>query len=152
MVAAVVGLAAVPFWSHLSDKVGRRPIYLSGAVVSLLVTFPSFWLIQQGPGFVGPAIVLAMVGHDMMYGPMAAYLSELFGTRVRYSGASLVYQFTALFAGGLAPLIATLLMARSGFTAVASYVAACCTVTVVAAWFAPETHRVSLDDRGHLSG
>jgi hypothetical protein len=63
---------------------------------------------------------------------------------VRYSGASLIYQLTAVVAGGLAPYIATLLMARHGTWAVASYLVACCAITVVAAWFAPETHRAEL--------
>ena len=146
ILAALVGLVAIPFWSHVSDRVGRRPVYLSGALISLLLAFPSFWLIERGAGFVGLAIVLAMVGHDMMYGPMAAYFSELFGTRVRYSGASLIYQFTSIFSGGLAPFVATLLMARHGYRAVAGYLVGCCALTAVAAWFAPETHRVSLDE------
>jgi MFS family permease len=143
--ASVVGLGAIPFWSHVSDRIGRRPVYLAGGVISLLAAFPCFWLIEKSPAFVLLAIVLAMVGHDMMYGPMGAYLSELFGTRVRYSGVSLVYQLTAVLAGGLAPFIATLLMARHGSHAVAWYLVACCAITVVATWFAPETHRVRLD-------
>ena len=150
MLAAVVGLAAIPFWSHVSDRVGRRPVYLAGAVLSLAVAFPFFWLLERGPAFAGVAIVLAMVGHDMMYGPMAAYFSELFGTHVRYSGASLVYQFTSIFSGGLAPFIATLLLSRHGSRAVAGYVLACCAITVVATWFAPETHRTSLDEDRRL--
>jgi hypothetical protein len=81
-----------------------------------------------------------------MYGPMAALLAELFGTRVRYSGASIVYQLTSVFSGGLAPFIATLLLARFGSGAVAWYVVACCAVTVVAAWLVRETHRVTIDD------
>ena len=145
ILAALVGLVAIPFWSHISDRVGRRPVYLAGALISLLLAFPSFWLIERGAGFVGLAIVVAMVGHDMMYGPMAAYFSELFGTRVRYSGASLIYQFTSIFSGGLAPFVATLLMARYGYRAVAGYLVGCCALTAVAAWFAPETHRVNLD-------
>jgi metabolite-proton symporter len=150
ILAALVGLVAIPFWSHISDRVGRRPVYLAGALISLLLAFPSFWLIERGAGFVGLAIVVAMVGHDMMYGPMAAYFSELFGTRVRYSGASLIYQFTSIFSGGLAPFVATLLMARYGYRAVAGYLVGCCALTAVAAWFAPETHRVSLDEGPRL--
>ncbi len=146
VLSALVGLVAIPFWSHLSDRVGRRPIYLAGGAISLLVAFPFFWLIGRGPGLVAIAIVLAMVGHDMMYGPMAAYFSELFGTSVRYSGASLVYQLTSVFSGGLAPFIATLLMARHGPRAVAGYLVLCCAITLVATWFAPETHRAGLDD------
>lgn len=144
--ASLVGIISVPLWSYVSDRVGRRPVYRWGAASSLLLAFPCFWLIQRGPGWVALALVLAMIGHDMMYGPMAAYFSELFGTRVRYSGASLVYQLTAVFAGGLAPFIATLLLARSGSWAVAGYLAVCCAITLVASWFAPETHRVKLHE------
>ena len=146
MLASLIGLASIPFWSHLSDRIGRRPVYLGGAVISAVVAFPFFRLFERGPGFVALALVLAInVGHDMMYGPMAAYLSELFGTRVRYTGASLVYQLTSVFSGGLAPFVATLLLSRYGSGAVAAYIVACCALTAVAAWFAPETHRGALD-------
>ena len=147
IVVSVIGLITTPFWSHLSDRVGRRPVYLAGAVFSLLVVIPFFWLVGRGPGWVIVGMVLAMnIGHDMMYGPMAAVLSELFGTRVRYTGASLVYQLTSVVSGGVAPFIATLLLARYGWPAVAGYMSACCLITIVAAWFVPETHRVALDD------
>jgi len=144
--ASIVGLVSIPFWSYLSDRVGRRPVYLAGALVSLAIAFPCFWLIARGPGFVPIAIILAVIGHDMMYGPMAAYFSELFGTSVRYSGASLVYQLTSVFSGGLAPFIATVLLARHGAGAVAGYLVACCAITAVATWFAPETNLGSLDE------
>ncbi|HEX9892386.1 MAG TPA: MFS transporter [Gemmatimonadales bacterium] len=146
MLASIVGLFSIPFWSHLSDRVGRRPVYLTGAVISLLFVWPFFWLLGRGStALIWLSIVFAMnVGHDLMYGPMAAYLSELFGTHVRYSGASLVYQLTSVFSGGLAPFIATLLMARYGTGAVAAYLGIACTITVVATWFAPETHRRNL--------
>ena len=147
MIASFIGLFATPFWSHLSHRIGRRPIYLAGCVFSLAFAFPFFWLVERGPAFVPVAMILAMnVGHDMMYGPMAATLSELFGTRVRYSGASLTYQLTSVVSGGVAPFIATVLLASYGSSAVATYVVACCVVTVVATWFLPETHRVSLDE------
>jgi metabolite-proton symporter len=147
MIASFLGLFATPFWSYLSDRVGRRPILLAGGIFLLAFSFPFFWLFERGPAFVPIAMILAMnIGHDMMYGPMAATLSELFGTHVRYSGASLVYQLTSVASGGVAPFIATLLLAKYGVGAVAAYVAASCALTVFATILLPETHRVALDD------
>jgi metabolite-proton symporter len=147
MIASLLGIVAIPLWSHLSDRIGRRPVYLIGVLSSLLVAYPFFWLFERGPGGVVIAMILAMnIGHDAMYGPMAAYLSELFSTRVRYTGASLVYQLTSVFSGGLAPFIATLLLARYGSGAVAGYVIACCALSGLAGLLAPETNRAKLDD------
>jgi MFS family permease len=88
------------------------------------------------------AIVLGVnLGHDSMYGPQAAYFSELFGTRVRYSGASLGYQLASVFAGGLAPLIATALLASFGWGAVAAYTAAMALITVISVILASETYQ-----------
>jgi metabolite-proton symporter len=144
-VGATVGLFTIPIFGALSDRFGRKPVYLTGAVISLLYAFPFFWLVGQGPAFVALAIVLGLnVGQDMMYGPQAAYFAELFSTRVRYSGASLVYQLTSVFSGGLAPFIATLLLARYGSWSVAAYMAASCLLTVVATLLAPETHKTRL--------
>jgi MFS transporter, MHS family, shikimate and dehydroshikimate transport protein len=144
-ISATVGLFTIPAFGALSDRVGRRPVYLAGGILSLLYAFPFFWLLDRGPGFVGLAIVLGLnLGQDMMYGPQAAYFSELFATRVRYSGASLIYQLTSVFSGGLAPFIATLLLASYGASAVAGYMAASCLLTVIATWYAPETHGVEL--------
>jgi len=143
---ALVGLVSIPLFAALSDRWGRRPVYLTGAILSLLYAFPFFWLLGRGPGFVAIAIVLGLkVAQDMMYGPQAAYFAELFSTRVRYSGASLVYQLTSVFSGGLAPFIAKLLLDRYGALAVAGYMAGSCALTVVATLYAPETHRRELD-------
>ncbi len=139
--AALVGLFSIPLFGALSDRFGRRPVYLAGALLSLGYAFPFFWILRLGPGWVPLAIVLGLnVGQDLMYGPQAAYFAELFATRVRYSGASLVYQLTSVFSGGLAPIIATLLLARRGPWAVAAYMAAASAISVVGALFAPETH------------
>jgi MFS transporter, MHS family, shikimate and dehydroshikimate transport protein len=86
------------------------------------------------------------MGHDAMYGPQAAFFSELFGTRVRYTGASLSYQLSSVFAGGLAPLIATALLAKVGTFAVAAYVAAMALITVVSTLLATETYQGEISD------
>jgi MFS transporter, MHS family, shikimate and dehydroshikimate transport protein len=88
------------------------------------------------------------LGHDPMYGPQAAYFAELFGTRVRYSGASLGYQLASVFAGGLAPLIATALLAAGGEepTLVAAYMALMAVITIVATWFAHETYETDVTE------
>ena len=144
-IAAAVGLLTTPLWGSLSDRFGRKPLYLAGAVFSLLFCFPFFALVDtKQPILIWLAIVLGVnVGHDLMYGPQAAYYAELFGTRVRYSGASLGYQLASVFAGGFAPLIATALLAANGGspTLVAAYMAVMGVITVVATVLAPETYR-----------
>ena len=143
VIAALIGLVAIPFYGSLSDRVGRRPLYLGGAGFSLLFAFPFFLLLNTKTALlIWLAIVLGVnVGHDLMYGPQAAYFAELFGTRVRYSGASLGYQLASVFAGGFAPLIAAALLKWAGWTAVAGYMALMAAITVVATWLASETYQ-----------
>jgi MFS transporter, MHS family, shikimate and dehydroshikimate transport protein len=146
LIAATLGLAAIPFFGALSDRVGRRPVYLFGSVFSLLIAFPFFWLLNTG---VAPLIWLAIVlgvnvGHNAMYGPQAAFFSELFGTRVRYSGASLGYQLASVLAGGLSPLIAVALLASFGYVAVALYMVGMALITVVSVILATETYQGDL--------
>ena len=145
--AALIGIAAIPFYGNLSDRVGRRPLYLGGAVFSLLFAFPFFWLMNtKVTALIWLAVILGVnVGHDMMYGPQAAYFSELFGTRVRYSGASLGYQLASVLSGGLAPLIAAALLKAIGYGAVAIYMVAMAAITVVATWLASETYQTDIE-------
>jgi MFS transporter, MHS family, shikimate and dehydroshikimate transport protein len=92
------------------------------------------------------AIVLGVnIGHDLMYGPQAAFFSELFGTRVRYSGASLGYQLASVFAGGFAPLVAAALLKAWDWPAVALYMAAMALITVVATLLTTETYQSDID-------
>ena len=81
IIAALLGLFTIPFYGGLSDRVGRRKLYLAGAVFSLLFAFPFFWLVDtKEPVFIWLAIVLGInIGHDLMYGPQGAYFAELFG-------------------------------------------------------------------------
>jgi metabolite-proton symporter len=141
-IAAAVGCVGVPLFGALSDRIGRRKVYMFGALFSMAYAVPFFWLLDtRSPALMYIAIVLGLnVGHDAMYGPQAAYFSELFGTKVRYSGASVAYQLSSVFSGGLAPLIATALLAVGGRRAVAAYMIAMAAITVTATYFAPETY------------
>jgi metabolite-proton symporter len=145
--AAAIGCFSVPIFGALSDVLGRRRVYLFGTVFSLAFAFPFFALLNtKSPLLMAIAVFLGLnIGHDAMYGPQGAYFSELFGTRVRYSGASLAYQLSSVFAGGLAPLIATALLAAWGSYAVAAYMAALAAISAIATYLAPETYK---DDVG----
>lgn len=147
LIAAAVQLFAVPVWGALSDKIGRRPVYMGGAVFSLLFAFPFFWLINtQATILVWLAIVLALaVGHAAMYGPQAAFFPELFGTRVRFSGIAFSRELASIFAGALSPFIATALLAWAGnYWPVAVYLGAMALITTVAVYLAPETFRIDI--------
>jgi metabolite-proton symporter len=149
LIAAGVHLVVTPLFGALPDRVGRRPVYLGGALFLGVFAFPFFWLIQtRETEWVWLGIVLGMVGHAAMYGPQAAFLSELFGTRVRYSGASLGSQLAAPLAGGLVPLVSAALLKWSGGAAwpIAVYLVLLAAVTVVSVVLAAETRHRDLDD------
>lgn len=143
LIAATIGLFTTPLFGALSDRFGRRPVYMFGAAFSLVFAFPFFWLLNTGiEPLIWLAIILGVnVGHDAMYGPQAAYFSELFGTRVRYSGASLGYQLASVLAGGLSPLIATALLGYYGYESVALYTAGMALITLIAVVLASETYQ-----------
>src|SRR6478752_303624 len=105
LAAAVLSLFSIPLFGHLSDRISRRRMYLIGTVATLVFGFVYFGMLGTGaPLLVFAAIVLALVPHDMMYGPQAALIAEAFTPRLRYSGASLGYQLASIIAGGPAPL------------------------------------------------
>ena len=143
LVAAAIGLVSTPVWGALSDRVGRRPLYRFGAVFSALFIFPYFLLVSTGqPVLVVAALVVGInIGHDAMYGPQAAWFAELFGTAVRYSGASIGYAVGAVVGGGLTPVVAASLLALGGGAPwyVAAYLVVLSIPTITAAWLAPET-------------
>ncbi|MCA9119480.1 MAG: MHS family MFS transporter [Planctomycetaceae bacterium] len=146
--AAVVQFFAIPLFGHLSDRWGRRPIYLGGAVFTVLFAFPFFWLVSTEVNYlVWLAIILGLAGHSAMYGPQAAFFSELFGTNVRYTGASLGYQVASPLAGGLAPLVATQLLSfgKGDPSWVAAYLIGTGILTLVAVYFASETYKADIN-------
>jgi hypothetical protein len=122
-------------------------VYLFGAIGTAVLAFPLFWLLDTGSAsLVTLAMFLVfMFSHAPMYGPQGAFLSELFGTRVRYSGASLGAQLSSVLAGGLSPFIATWLLREYGRTSLAMYVIFMAVVTIVAVIVASETHREEID-------
>jgi len=149
LLGAVAHLLATPLFGALSDVLGRKPVYLGGAVFLAAFAFPFFWMVERRePEWVWWAIVIGMIGHAAMYGPQAAFLSELFGTRVRYTGASLGYQLAAPLSGGIAPLVATSLLVWSDGEVwpVGLYLVGMALVTIVSVVLASETHRRDLGD------
>ncbi|MBG88850.1 MAG: MFS transporter [Verrucomicrobiales bacterium] len=148
-IAAGVQIFAIPAFGILSDRIGRRPVYLTGTIFIALLAFPFFSMINTKEAtMIWLAIVLGLVGHAAMYGPQAAFFSELFGTRVRYSGASIGYQLASPFAGGIAPMIATYLLHKSeGDTApVSLYLIGTAVVTLIAIWLAKETYQADIGE------
>lgn len=141
LIASAVHCVLIPAFGALSDRIGRRPVYAFGAFGMMLWAFAFFRLLDTANAtLITVACVGALVFHGAMYGPQAAFLAEMFPTRIRYSGASMSYQVTSIFAGSLAPLIAAALLQATGSgTPVAIYVAAASLLTGVAALAARET-------------
>jgi MFS family permease len=129
-------------WSALSDRVGRRPVYLVGAVLLGLWAFPMFWLVDTRSFLlITVALTVGQLFLSMMYGPQAALFSEMFSARVRYSGASMGYQLASVFAGGLAPLIMVYLLDRTGTSlSVAVYVFVMAAITFISVYLITESY------------
>jgi MFS family permease len=140
LVASCVSFVSIPLFGHISDRIGRRKMYLIGAVAVGLFGFLYFGMVDTAiPSAVFIAIVVSLIPHDMQYGPQAALIAEAFTPRLRYSGSSLGYQLASVIAGGPAPLIATALFAvyRSGY-AISIYIAACVVVSLISAALMPD--------------
>jgi MFS family permease len=134
LAAAVLSFVSIPLSGYISDRIGRKKMYMIGAVTVGVFGFIYFALLNTlMPGWIFFAIFLSLIPHDMMYGPQAALIAESFTGRLRYSGASMGYQLASVIAGGPAPLIATWLFREYGTGyAIALFIVFCSVVTLVA--------------------
>ncbi len=148
LIAAAFQFFLIPALGAFSDKVGRRPLYFVGAVGVAAWSFVFFGLLEtNNSGMILLAVIVGLFFHSLMYAPQAAFFSELFGTSVRYTGASVGYQLASIFAGALAPIIAVKLLGPEDVAntfLVALYVTAASVLTVIAVLFAKETKASSM--------
>ncbi|MBI3699788.1 MAG: MHS family MFS transporter [Afipia sp.] len=144
MISSAIMIIMLPIYGNLSDKIGRRKMFGIGGILIGLLSFPAFWLMQtKEPLLVWLAIVVpfALV-YPAVYGPQAALFSELFDTRVRYTGISFVYQFSGIFASGLTPIIATALLPMGGGQPwlICLYVLAVSIISALSVWAMTAAH------------
>jgi metabolite-proton symporter len=149
LIGAAAEAVAIPLFGALADRIGRRPVYAIGAIGSAVWGFGFFALVDTGatPAAIA-AVAVGLVLHGAMYGPQAAFIAELFSTRVRYTGASIAYQATSIVAGSLAPIVALALLKaydRSSLP-ISIYVCATCLVTALAAVVARETRGKTFEE------
>jgi metabolite-proton symporter len=148
LIGAAVQFVAIPLLASLSDRIGRRAVYAFGAFGLAIFSFLFFPMLASGSdALIILAIVLGLLFHASMYAPQAAFITELFPTRIRYSGVSIAYQLTAIFAGSLAPIIALWLYKDlHSSVPVSVYVAIACAISGVSALLARETKGVELSE------
>ena len=140
LIAGIGSAVWIPVFGHISDRIGRRKMYLIGSVVTGIFGFVYFAMVNTGvPGVIVLAVFLSLIPHGMLYGPQGAFIAEAFTPRLRYSGASLGYQLSSIIAGGPSPLIAAWLLAtyHSGY-AIAWFLAICGAISFAAALALPD--------------
>jgi metabolite-proton symporter len=154
-IAAAFGVVLIPVYGALSDRVGRRVVYSIGSVALAIFALPSFLLINTGQTvWVWGSIILALgIIYPAIYAPLASFWSELFNTRVRYTGVGSVYQFSGVFASGLTPLIASSLIALGGGSPwfFVGYLLIVAVISLTACYFLPETYHKDITPTGELA-
>jgi MFS family permease len=140
LVATLLSAITTPLAGHISDRIGRKRMYVIGAATVGVFGFVYFALLNTAiPALIFLAVILSFVPHDLMYGPQAALIAECFTPRLRYSGSSIGYHLSSVIAGGPAPIIATALLAWTGSGyAIAVYILFCAIVSITATSFLPD--------------
>lgn len=149
MVGTIVTTILIPIMGALSDRVGRKPLYVFGTIAMALYAFPYFWLVKQGS--VTLLVIATVIGLGVIWAPITAVLgtmlSEIFSAEVRYTGISLGYQIGAALAGGTAPLVATALLLKfnNSYVPVALYIIFTAVVSLLAVWAVKDRKGQELD-------
>lgn len=143
IIAIIIEIFLIPVWGRITDRVGRRPVYLGCAILNLILIVPAFYAVQPQnlPVIIALLVAGLSFGHAGTYAPPASYFPELFDSSTRYSGVSIVWQFGAMFASGPFTVVATALLVASGggFGWVAVYTSALVLCSIVALMILPET-------------
>jgi metabolite-proton symporter len=149
VIASAVQVAFIPIWAHVSDRVGRRPVYAAGALASVLWLVPFFLMLEtlSAPVLIAGFVVGLGILYPAMLAPQAAYFAELFDTRTRLSGFAFAREIGSVLAGGFLPLIATALIAAFGhWWVIVVYLGILTILTLVALALGPETNRREIVD------
>lgn len=150
MIATIITTILMPIMGSLSDKIGRKKVYVFGTVAMILYAFPYFWLLEQRT--FATLLIATIIGLGIIWAPITAVLgtmfSEIFDAKVRYTGVSLGYQIGAAVAGGTAPLVATALLVRfdNSYVPVAVYIILTAVISLVAISAVKEKSKQELDE------
>jgi MFS family permease len=147
LIGSAFQLALIPLFGALSDRIGRRPVYAAGAVSAALWAFVFFPLLStRSTTVIVLATIVALATHAAMYGPQAAFIAELFSTKLRYSGASMGYQIAGCSGGGIAPLVSIALVSATGTPFAVSFYVLAMVVSPSSRWRSPRDARIDLHD------
>lgn len=155
MIATIITTILIPIMGNLSDKIGRKKLFIGGTIGMALFAFPYFWLLQQKSVLL--LIVATVIGLGVIWAPITAVLgtmfSEIFDAKIRYTGITLGYQIGAALAGGTAPLVATALLDRfnNSYVPVALYIIFASVLSLAAIWAVKDRSNQKLDETHNTS-